>query len=111
MSSPRGLAVRQRARNEILFREVNEKIREVSRTNGGAELIGLCECGRQECLEQIDITRTEYELVRAQAAWFIVVPGHAERDIEHPVKVADGHLVVEKTGLAGELAERRQSDE
>ena len=42
------------ARNEALFREVNERVREVAAEGG--ELTGfLCECGREECTETVPL--------------------------------------------------------
>ena len=64
-------------RNESLFREVNERIAEV---NEGFEVAGqtdfLCECGRNQCLETVQLSRPEYEAVRAEGDRFVVRPGH-----------------------------------
>lgn len=98
--------VERRARNELRFREVNERIREVASPGGDEPLIVLCECGRPECLEQIDIAAAGYEAVRADGRRFVVTPGHVSPDLEHVVLRERGYLVVEKTSDAAELAER-----
>jgi hypothetical protein len=94
------------ARNEWLFREVNERIAEV---NQDFELDGrldfLCECGREECLETVDLSRDEYRTVRDDGARFLVKPGHEEPSVERVVIRAETYLVVEKLGAAGEESE------
>lgn len=94
------------ARNEALFREINERIEEVSRgVASGDSLEVLCECGRRECLQAIDISRAEYEVVRAAPDRFVVASGHAQAEIEHVVTSTDRFEVVEKVGDAGAIAE------
>jgi hypothetical protein len=94
------------ARNEWLFREVNERIAEVNEdfeVEGEAEF--LCECGQQICLATVELTRAQYEAVRDESRRFIVVPGHEEAGVERVVKREPGFLVVEKIGEAGEESE------
>ncbi|MGH3045538.1 MAG: hypothetical protein ACRDNC_00815 [Gaiellaceae bacterium] len=95
------------ARNETLFREVNERIESVSQNfevDGAKEF--LCECGREDCLEKVQLTRKEYEAVRAEPAYFLVLPGHERTEAERVVERHEGYLVVEKTGRAGDVAEQ-----
>ena len=90
-------------KNEALFREVNERIREVS---GDARLEFVCECSDEGCSEAVELTVPEYEAVRAEATHFVVAPGHIwEPDDEHVVREAESHTVVEKTGDAGDVSE------
>jgi hypothetical protein len=94
------------ARNETLFREVNERIDDVSRSyDAGDSLEFLCECGRQDCLEAIGLTRAAYEAVRAHGDRFLVAIGHEEPDVERIVEVYQRYQIVEKTGKAGDIAE------
>lgn len=89
------------ARNESLFREVNERIAEVNAAfdvDGRAEY--LCECGRRDCTASVAVTRTEYEAVRAVPTHFIVLPEHENADVEVVVYSRDGYNVVEKVGEA-----------
>ena len=101
---------RRRARNEALFREVNERIVELDTGVGGYDrgdslLIGfVCECPREDCSEMLEVTHGQYEGVRENPRRFLVLPGHEDVDI---AKVIDQHaqfLVVEKIGEAGEFA-------
>lgn len=105
-SSPVNARQTRFARNEALFREVNERIAEVSRSyDSGDRLEFLCECGRETCLEAIAVTRRLYEGVRAEPDRFLLVRGHENVEIERVVERSDGYVVVEKAGAAGEIAE------
>src|SRR6185437_1318518 len=75
-------------RNEALFREVNERIREI--TAGQAVpldefVIFQCECGRLDCQEQAHLSLAEYEAVRAEPNRFIVLQGHELPEVERVV--------------------------
>ena len=93
-------------RNEWLFREVNERISEV---NEDYEVDGLveflCECGRQQCLETVSLSRSEYERIRAEGDRFVVRPGHEEQSVERILEQHDDFLVVVKIGEAGDESE------
>ena len=66
------------AKNEAVFREVNERISDIT---DHEELIEfLCECSDMECIEPVSMTRGDYERVRAESTWFFVVPGHVDRE-------------------------------
>ena len=94
------------ARNEILFREVNERIVEVAAADRpDDDVIVLCECGRPECLLQLDVPAATYAEVRDHGARFLVWPEHVDPAVEQVVSRASGYLVVEKNGAAGERAE------
>lgn len=94
------------ASNEELFRNVNERIEDVSATvprdDGHMEF--LCECDRVGCYERVKATRAEYEAVRAVATHFIVLPGHEDRRIERVSSSTDRFFVVEKQGAAAKDA-------
>jgi hypothetical protein len=98
------------ARNEVLFREVNERIKQV---HAGARDLGsrdtfavLCECGDQNCVEEIQITPQEYEQVRADPRQFVIVPGHGIPDVEEIVDEGEGFEVARKHMEEVEIAER-----
>jgi hypothetical protein len=86
------------AKNEVLFRDVNERVREISEdtwsTSEPVEF--LCECVLTECLERVSLTLTEYEEVRENPSHFVLLPGHERLDIEFVVAAGEGHVVVEK---------------
>jgi hypothetical protein len=86
------------ARNESLFREVNERIREVNERLPAMEQADfLCECGDQGCTDPISLTLVEYEQIRSESTQFAVVPGHVEPTVEMVVHETDRFAVVRKT--------------
>lgn len=94
------------ARNEAFFREVNERIRDVADGRHADGFEFLCECSDAACTERIELTRAEYEHVRANAARFVLARGHVAPELEHVVEREAGHVVVEKQGLAARIARR-----
>jgi hypothetical protein len=100
----------QRARNEILFREVNERVEEVSDAlDGGGDwpMVFVCECGDTACVEKIELVRSQYEAVRANPKHFAVLPGHEDPRIARVVERHQGFFVAEKLGEAAEMAIER----
>lgn len=98
------------ARNEVLFRDVNERVREIATTHGndGHVYDFFCECSNRDCDLRLSLTVREYEAVRARGHWFIVSPGHVFPEIEHVVEHHDGYDVVAKEDDAALLT--RQLD-
>jgi hypothetical protein len=87
------------ARNAALFREVNERIREVGNAVGvrpDEALEMVCECSSAECSRRISMTRSEYEDVRAEPELFILVPGHTDPSVESVVARRDRYWVARK---------------
>jgi hypothetical protein len=101
----------RRAKNEAIFREVNERVEEVeTRFAGYGEqdrlLIGfICECGRDDCTEQLEVAHAHYESVRDDSRRFLVLPGHEQTDIERVIERHHHFLVVEKMSEAAEIAD------
>ena len=86
----------QQRRNQILFREVNERVREVAAPLLGARKEGefLCECGHEACIETIRLDVEEYEAVRASPHRFVMVPGHQDGKVEAAPVQGNGRFVV-----------------
>jgi hypothetical protein len=82
------------ARNEALFREVNERVKEVVPPEGGIDFI--CECGDKECIEHVTLTAEEYERVRSDPVEFFVKPGHQIPAVEEVVEEHERFLLVRK---------------
>ena len=95
------------ARNEALFREVNEEIRELdSRFGGGGMGVFVCECADERCVQRLSVPAAAYLAVRANPRRFIVTQGHENLDLETVVERGDGYLVVDKYGTPGRVVER-----
>jgi hypothetical protein len=92
---------------QSLFREVNERIEELS---AGYDVLGrvpvVCECGRDGCEERLEITRADYERLRRVATHFAVADGHEVPEVERVVDRRPGFVVVEKLGEAAAAAIR-----
>ncbi|MBW3593133.1 MAG: hypothetical protein KY396_05525 [Actinobacteria bacterium] len=92
------------ARNEAVFREVNERIKELTRAQRSERSEVLCECSDSSCVATIDVSMDEYEATRAHGARFAVVAGHEDAAVERIVERTDRFFVVEKADAAGEVA-------
>jgi hypothetical protein len=84
------------AMNEATFRKVNEGM-EAGQDDSGL-LSFVCECGRLRCTRLIQLTRKEYEGIRANPRRFAIVEGHEIPEAEAIVERHDRYLVVEKAG-------------
>jgi hypothetical protein len=78
---------------------VNERIREVN-TSAGPEAedviheILLCECGRHDCSERLEVPLDVYDVVRGDAQRYLVAPGHESVDEEEIVAGTPTYVVV-----------------
>ena len=80
-----------------VFREVNERIAEITGTWEWEEKQGfLCECAAGGCTEAIWLTRAEYEGIRAEQTQFVAVAGHERAEEERVVGRNNGYVVVER---------------
>jgi hypothetical protein len=93
------------ARNEAMFRSVNERVEEVVQPGAEEEIDFLCECGDSGCVEKMTLTREEYEQVRADGAQFAVYPGHEIEEVEDVVLRAERFFVVRKHPEEAKIAE------
>ena|ERR1700744_3747306 len=97
------------ARNELAFRQANETLRgvfeSVAAEGEDAEAFPfLCECGERECTDVVSISLETYAGVRAEPTHFVIIAGHKQLDSERIVATGEGWEVVEKNGIAGEIA-------
>jgi hypothetical protein len=94
--------------NEAVFREANERIREVNETFATLtdELILVCECGSGTCTEKISMRPGDYETLRAEPTHFAIVPGHELPDVEEVVGQREHYAIVRKSdGIPRRIAE------
>lgn len=98
------------ARNQALFREVNERIEELADDFGaGGHNQLVCECGNAECTQQIEVTAGEYERVREHASRFLVALNHENPETESVVEENERFVIVETyAGSASQIA--RETD-
>lgn len=98
------------ARNQALFREVNERIEQVAE---GFGFVGdgsfICECGNAQCTQAIEVSHGEYERVRAHASRFIIALDHENPQAEAVVEQNDRYAIVEPyAGVSSRIA--RETD-
>jgi hypothetical protein len=94
------------AKNESLFRTLNENINGLASGLGGQEPFEfICECSTSGCFERLSLTVEEYERVRQDGTHFLVADGHEDIEIEQVIEHRDGYVIVEKDGVAGLVAE------
>ena len=104
------------AETQARFREANERI---EATAYNTQLLGpvpfICECANAECIEIVRLELDEYENVRVNPRRFFVEPGHAGLAVAAGAAVivdeAPGYTVVDKIGVAGEIAEARYDNQ
>ena len=100
---------RRLARNEALFRTINENVDVIANTfdsrSSAASYEYICECGDASCTERVELTRAEYERVRAEDTHFVIRPGHEIPEIERVVEQRFGYVIVAKRGPAAQVAE------
>ncbi len=94
------------AKNEAVFREVNEHIAETAAGWQDDRLVAVCECHSASCQSTVDLSIAEYEAVRAHADRFLLADGHEDSDVERVVERTDRFIVVEKLGEGREVARR-----
>jgi hypothetical protein len=84
--------------NEIIFREVNERLRELGESFSLVSEVAefVCECANTSCTERVQMQLAEYERVRSDPTWFLIIPGHEELDYERVIEETEGYAVVEK---------------
>ena len=95
--------------NQSRFREANERIELAADRMG---LMGpipfICECADRSCVEIVRITLEDYEEIRHDARLFLCAPGHQALAVEAGAAVVvgerPGYVLVEKQGVAGEVA-------
>jgi hypothetical protein len=94
------------AENEILFRDVNERLESLNEafTPLTDQVVIVCECADIACMERIAMTTAEYEALRADPRTFAIRPRHQAAEVEEVVADRGSYLVVRKA--AGEPARR-----
>jgi hypothetical protein len=96
------------ARNEALFRSVNERVRDLAGSfavDAEPEPVAfVCECGSADCAASIALTIRDYERIRADPAHFFVVPGHEIPEVEHVIERHETYDVVRKHAEERQIA-------
>lgn len=99
--------VARAAKNEIVLRELNERLEAHNRWVNRRFSEWVCECADETCAEPVELSIEEYEDVRAEPTRFLVAPSeeHVSPRIEQVVRREERYWVVEKTGVSAELSD------
>ena len=100
--------VERKAKNQALFREVNERIAEtfgaLGPADGGVQAF-ICECSRIGCRQLAEVPVAVYSRVREDPSHFLVLAGHEDRDREDVVEDRGDYLIVAlRASLATDIA-------
>lgn len=87
------------------FRDANDRLRRIVPSFGfkaGDRAPFICECADPGCFEAVMLSLDEYDRVRANPSWFVVVAGHEdyEATYERVVEAERGYATVEKISIA-----------
>jgi hypothetical protein len=103
----------QAAKNQSVFRDANERLRQLDDSVEHMDIDDLdecftCECARQDCRERMMMSLDAYEEIRRVPTHFGVAPrmSHVFQDVERIFETFHGYWVVEKFGEAGLAATR-----
>jgi hypothetical protein len=94
------------ARNQALFREINERIMSLSTAFAAAHRLQLdliCECSDESCTNPIRVAVEDYQRVRVSAIRFLVYPRHDVPRLEQVVDRGNCYEIVEKFGDAARV--------
>jgi len=84
------------ARNQALFREVNERLLDLNDGLQEGSMVFVCECSHVDCTATMPLGRADYESVRAHPTFFAIVPGHEILEIEKIIDQRNGFTIVQK---------------
>ena len=106
-TTDRSIDVVRAAKNEILLRDYNERIKAHHKWVGSALPEWACECTNTNCPEPVLLSIEEYEAIRAEPTHFLVSPDgeHVDPRIERVVQREERYWVIEKVGVGAAVAE------
>jgi redox-regulated HSP33 family molecular chaperone len=102
MKNNKSLSERRLIENELVFKQVNEKIKSAAenllevKELQDTPIEFYCECSDPDCHQQILMTPEKYEELHQNRKRFIVKPNHETKKVEQVVKKEPYYLVVEK---------------
>ena len=78
-------------KNQVVFREVNQRIADISRRHDEPASGFLCECRQAGCTSIIDLSLSDYQALRDGEDFFIVAPGHCVEGVDRLVESRQGY--------------------
>lgn len=100
------LSTQRLVRNQVIFREVNERLRDLASAAPDGHTDYLCECSDVSCTTKIELKLFEYEAVRARPKTFFILPGHERLEVDRVVEGNERYTIVEKIVALDDAATR-----
>jgi hypothetical protein len=103
-----GISSERAARNQSLYRSINETLLQLNQTFAEAGLANsewICECADTDCTVRIAASLPEYQTVRSNPRAFIIAQGHLYPEVERVLSANDRYMVVEKIDNGGQIAD------
>lgn len=97
----------QEATNQTVFREMNEWTKRENHARLGLDRlidIYMCECSDRRCTDPINMTRQEYEAVRAVPIRFAIAVDHENPEIDRVVAENTRFATVDVLMAGGRIA-------
>lgn len=99
----------QAQRAQSFFREINDRVAELSKHAHVSPPRFICECLCPDCGGTVALSLADYASVRSDPARFIVLAGHEDGETEVVLQRHAGWLVVQKPSEATTAGERGRS--
>ena len=80
--------------NQLILREVNERVAEITVQQKESRSEFVCECGRMDCDDHVDLELGEYQTIRASGEYFIATTGHCVEGVDRLAESRDGFDVL-----------------
>ena len=80
--------------SQLILREVNERIAEITVEQDETASQFLCECGRMDCNEHVELDLGAYREIRGSGDYFIAATGHRVDGVDRLAESHDGFDVL-----------------
>jgi hypothetical protein len=81
----------------LLFRSVNERIRELATEKSDAPCDFVCECFDECCFSMVMLTAAEFDSIREDPDSFVVHPGHEDYDADEVIGRSERYTLVRRS--------------
>ena len=75
--------------NQLILREVNERIADITVHQKQSRSEFVCECGQMDCNDHVDLDLGAYRVIR-NGDYFIAATGHCVEGVDRLVESRDG---------------------
>jgi len=76
--------------NQLILREVNERVADITAHQQQSRSEFVCECGRMDCNDHVDLDLGAYRAIRASGDYFIANTGHCVDGVDRLAESRDG---------------------